>query len=67
MLAYDAIYIGLTSLKTLVALIMVVFIITIFYYECWIDFVRFVIDHVNQIVISNQFLDMFGVVFVAER
>ena len=41
MLVYDAIYIGFDSPKTLVALIMVTFIITIFYYDCWTDFVRF--------------------------
>ncbi|KAL5264442.1 hypothetical protein ACHWQZ_G005511 [Mnemiopsis leidyi] len=40
MLVYDAIYIGLGSPKTLVALIMVTFIVTIFYYDCWTDFVR---------------------------
>ncbi|XP_063677200.1 CSC1-like protein 1 [Bolinopsis microptera] len=40
MLVYDAIYIGFSSPKTLFALIMVVFIITIYYYDCWTRFVR---------------------------
>ena len=44
MLVYDAIYIGFSSPKTLFALIMVVFIITIYYYECWTHFVRFEIN-----------------------
>ena len=50
MLVYDAIYIGLTSSKTLVALIMVVFIVTIFFFDLWVDFVRFVIDQFTKVL-----------------